>query len=63
MVDIVDTSVDVQDLLPTHGEFIAHAVSEALGLGEAAKRSILGWNFLFHNSMSLEGDQYPAKNL
>ena len=42
MVDIVDTSVDVEDLLPTHGEFITHAVSEALGLREAEKKIILG---------------------
>ena len=40
MVDIVDASVDVEDLLPPHGKFISHAVSEALWFGEAANESL-----------------------
>ena len=35
MVDIVNTSVDVQHLLPAHWQLIAHAVSKTLGLGQA----------------------------
>ena len=39
MVDIVNPSVDVQHLLPSHGQLISNTVSEALRLGEAENES------------------------
>ena len=62
MVDIVDSSVDVQHLLPTHGQLISNTVSKALRLGQAEKESFI-FNFLLRNLMSLEGDQYQLKTL
>ena len=40
MVDIVDSSVVVKDLLPPHGKLIPNTVSKALWLGEAEKNGM-----------------------
>ena len=34
MIDIVDPSAGVQDLLPAHGKFISNAVRKTCGLGQ-----------------------------
>ena len=39
VVDIVNPSVDVQHLLPSHGQLISNTVSEALRLGETENES------------------------
>lgn len=41
MIDIVDSAVHVQNLLPTHRQLISDTVSKTLGLGQTKTESVI----------------------